>query len=102
MPGDYHSRRVDEMRRYGADIVVHPGDYEAAVAYSRKIAEERELYDANPGGDNTMLQLKAYGEIAYEILSCDEATATVTLEGSDPVEYSATRLTGPFPCADEE
>ncbi len=25
------------------------------------------LYDANPGGANTVIQLRAYGEIAYEI-----------------------------------
>jgi threonine synthase len=34
---------------------------------SRRRAEADEIYDANPGGDNTALQLKAYGEIAYEI-----------------------------------
>lgn len=67
VPGEYHSRRVDEMRRHGADIVVQPGDYEAAVAASRLAAAEGEMYDANPGGANTMLQLKAYGEIAFEI-----------------------------------
>jgi threonine synthase len=67
IPGDYHSRRLDEMKRYGARIVKAEGDYEAAVEASRKLAAEQELYDANPGGANTTLQLRAYGEIAYEI-----------------------------------
>jgi threonine synthase len=67
VPGEYHSRRMEEMQRHGAEIVVQPGDYEAAVVASRQHAAEHELYDANPGGANTMLQLKAYGEIAFEI-----------------------------------
>ena len=44
-----------------------PGDYEEAVARSRDDAEKLGLYDGNPGGPNTDLQLRAYGEIAYEI-----------------------------------
>jgi threonine synthase len=44
-----------------------PGDYEAAVLASRAWARKKECYDANPGGDNTSLQLQAYGQIAYEI-----------------------------------
>jgi threonine synthase len=44
-----------------------PGDYESVAAVSRKRAEADEIYDANPGGANTALQLSAYGEIAYEI-----------------------------------
>jgi len=67
IPGDYHSRRLDEIRRHGAQIVLAHGDYEAALEASRELAVKRELYDANPGGTNTMLQLRAYGEIAYEI-----------------------------------
>ncbi len=43
------------------------GDYEAAVVASQERAVKDEIYDANPGGANTMIQLKAYGEIAYEI-----------------------------------
>ena len=43
------------------------GDYEAAVEVSRTRAARHEYYDANPGGMNTLLQLRAYGEIAHEI-----------------------------------
>jgi threonine synthase len=55
------------MNELGAEIVRVPGDYEQAVEASKQQAKEYEFYDANPGGDNTMLQLQAYGEIAYEI-----------------------------------
>ncbi len=67
IPSTYHPTRVEEMQSNGAEIVLHPGDYEAAVDASRERAERDELYDANPGGANTALQLRAYGEIAYEI-----------------------------------
>lgn len=67
IPADYHTRRVVEIESMGAKIVRVPGDYEAAVASSRESAERQELYDGNPGGPNTDLQLRAYGQIAYEI-----------------------------------
>jgi len=67
IPERYHTRRVDEMMRFGAEIVRVPGDYEHAVEASRERASRDELYDANPGGANTTLQLAAYGQIAYEI-----------------------------------
>lgn len=67
IPEAYTARRLDEMARFGAEIVRVPGDYENAVLWSRARAEAEELYDANPGGANTALQLQAYGEIANEI-----------------------------------
>jgi len=67
IPSGYRSRRIDEIRSYGAEIATVSGDYEAAVEASRAAARRDELYDANPGGDNTTIQLRAYGEIAYEI-----------------------------------
>lgn len=67
IPATYHTRRLEEMEAAGAEIVRTEGDYETAVVRSRALAEERELYDANPGGTNTLLQLRAYGEIAREI-----------------------------------
>jgi threonine synthase len=67
VPEGYHTKRIQEMVDYGAEIVRIPGDYENAVLASRERAELDEIYDANPGGSNTALQLKAYGEIAYEI-----------------------------------
>jgi threonine synthase len=67
LPEGYHTKRVREMTDLGAQIVRAAGDYEQAVLISRRHAEAEEVYDANPGGANTALQLKAYGEIAYEI-----------------------------------
>ena len=67
IPEAYHTHRILEMTELGAEIVRVPGDYENAVKISKQQAAESEFYDANPGGNNTMLQLRAYGEIAYEI-----------------------------------
>jgi threonine synthase len=67
IPASYHTRRIDDMRDLGAEIRTVSGDYETAVLASRRWAREKECYDANPGGDNTSLQLQAYGQIAYEI-----------------------------------
>jgi threonine synthase len=67
IPAGYHTKRVREMERYGAEIVRVPGDYEKAVVLARERAAADEMYDANPGGANVAIQLRAYGEIAYEI-----------------------------------
>ncbi|MGD9209362.1 MAG: pyridoxal-phosphate dependent enzyme [Desulfobacteraceae bacterium] len=67
IPDNYHTKRIVEMKRLGAEIHRISGDYEAAVEKARSYAEKNECYDANPGGDNTVLQLQAYGNIAYEI-----------------------------------
>lgn len=67
IPETFHTKRIKEMTDFGAEIIRVPGDYEHAVEFSRNKAEQEEIYDANPGGANTILQLKAYGEIANEI-----------------------------------
>jgi threonine synthase len=67
IPESYRTKRISEMTRLGVEIRRVPGDYEKAVEISSRIAEKEELYDANPGGSNTALQLKSYGEIANEI-----------------------------------
>jgi threonine synthase len=67
IPEKYSTRRLKEIQQYPVEIVLVPGDYEAAVLASRQRAEKNETYDANPGGSNTALQLRAYGEIAYEV-----------------------------------
>lgn len=67
IPATYQTKRGDEMRGYGAEIVRLEGDYEGAVDASRERAERDEFYDANPGGKNLAIQMRAYGEIAYEI-----------------------------------
>ena len=67
IPETYRTRRTMEIEDWGAEIVRMPGNYEEAVRASQKEAEEKEMYDANPGGGNTHLQLSAYAEIANEI-----------------------------------
>jgi threonine synthase len=67
VPSIYQTKRIQEMITYGAEIIRTPGDYENAVMISREFAETKEVYDANPGGANTAPQLRAYGEISYEI-----------------------------------
>jgi threonine synthase len=67
VPEGYRTRRIAEIESLGADVLRVPGDYEGAVAASRELANADDIYDANPGGSNTDLQLRAYGEIAYEI-----------------------------------
>jgi threonine synthase len=67
VPEAYHTRRLGEMEGAGAEVRRVEGDYETAVERSQELAQGQELYDANPGGANTPIQLRAYGEIAYEI-----------------------------------
>ena len=67
IPETYRTKRIEEMEKMGAVIRRVPGDYETAVEVSREHAEREEIYDANPGGDNTAMQLRAYGGIAYEL-----------------------------------
>ena len=67
IPEKYHTFRIKEIETNGARIIRVPGDYENAVSFSQDAADKKEYYDANAGGDNTMIQLRAYGEIAYEI-----------------------------------
>jgi len=67
IPCSYQARRIEEMKLYGAEVEREGNDYETAVTISQTRAQREELYDANPGGPNTPIQLHAYGEIAYEI-----------------------------------
>jgi threonine synthase len=92
LPEGYHTRRLQEMVRFGAEIIRVAGDYETAVEDSRARADTDEIYDANPGGANTALQLRAYGEIAYEIYDeLRDAPAAVALPVSN-----GTTLAGVF------
>jgi threonine synthase len=67
IPERYHTSRIKEMTDLGAEIRRVQGDYEKTVDLSSEFALKEEVYDANPGGANTSLQLKSYGQIAYEI-----------------------------------
>jgi threonine synthase len=67
VPEEYKAKRLPEMTRFDAEIIRVPGGYEAAVEASCEAASKSDWYDANPGGENVALQLRAYGEIAREI-----------------------------------
>jgi threonine synthase len=89
LPEKYRSRRIGEMEEYGAEIVRVPGDYENAVLVSQGRAERDEIYDANPGGANTPLQLQAYGQIAYEIYDeLRDAPAAVAVPVSNGTTFA--------------
>ncbi len=84
IPEKYHTIRIKEIEANGARIIRVPGDYENSVTHSQKIAEKKEYYDANAGGENTMLQLKSYGEIANEIYDeLRDAPAAIALPVSN-------------------
>ena len=67
IPQDYHTPRIEEMKKYGAIVERYPGRYEESVKHSIHQADSSGWYDANPGGTNTPLQIMSYAEIAYEI-----------------------------------
>ena len=67
IPEAYHTERVKDMMEEDAQLVRWPGTYEEAVRKSQAEAKRLDIYDANPGGANTSLQLAAYAEIANEI-----------------------------------
>ena len=67
IPENYHANRIKEMVDLGATIIRVKGDYEQSVEVSSEEANRHDYYDANPGGDNMLIQMQAYGRIAYEI-----------------------------------
>ena len=67
IPGAYHTDRIKEIEKLGAEIIRLPGSYEDAVESSSHLALKNKWYDANPGGNNTPIQIAAYSLIANEI-----------------------------------
>lgn len=67
VPTGYRAPRIDQIASLGAEVVRAGHDYEDAVIAARELAEREDLYDANPGGANEPLQVRAYREIATEI-----------------------------------
>jgi threonine synthase len=70
IPEGYHvpKDRMKRIKDTGAELHFVPGQYEDAVEYSSKHAEEVGWFDANPGTDGVkQISLDAYGEIAHEI-----------------------------------
>ncbi|MDO9537850.1 MAG: pyridoxal-phosphate dependent enzyme [Thermoplasmata archaeon] len=67
IPDRFHTKRIKEMEEQGAIIRRVPGNYEDSVKHSVEMAQNEDMYDANPGGINTNIQLKGYAQIAFEI-----------------------------------
>lgn len=67
IPENYHTSRLLEMIKLGAEVFFIPGTYEDCVNHSTNQAGANTWYDANPGGSNTALQIMAYAQIAEEI-----------------------------------
>ncbi len=67
VPENYHSPREKEMIMFNAVIYRKGKDYEESISLSARHAGEMDFHDANPGGTNTNLQLRAYSQIAFEI-----------------------------------
>ncbi len=67
VPAGYHTKRLVEMEKLGAELFRPAGTYEDVVAHSSEAAARQSWYDANPGQENTALQLRAYAGIAGEI-----------------------------------
>lgn len=67
IPEGYHTERIQEMTDLGAEIIRAPGTYEEVVLKSSRDAQLNTWYDANPGGNNTAIQINAYAQIAFEI-----------------------------------
>jgi threonine synthase len=84
VPAGYHSKRIEEMHRLGAELYRPEGTYEDVVRHSSAEAGERGWYDANPGGKNAHLQIRAYSTIAEEVLEdLGRAPATVAVPVSN-------------------
>lgn len=89
IPRGYHTRRVRELEELGARISFAEGDYESVVEASQKHARSEGNYDANPGGENTPIQLRSYGEIAYEVYDeLRDAPAAVAVSVSNGTTLS--------------
>jgi len=80
----------------GSGTCAVPGGFDGMSAVTA-------LYASSGGGPNEddVVETTRVGEIEFEILSCNDATATVTLDGQESVLYTASQLTRPFPCTDE-
>ena len=85
---------VDDM---GGFVCSTPGGFDGTMAKTH-------LFSSTGGGpseDDVVMTVKV-GEIDFEILGCNDAIATVSLDSGMPMMYTATQLTRPFPCTDAQ
>lgn len=70
-----------------------PGAFDGLTA-------ETALFSNTGGGPDANLEVvtERIGTIEFEIIGCDDAMATVTIDGAQPAVFSGRRLTRPLPC----
>ena len=87
----------DTMPGDSDDMCMNPGGFDGVMATTA-------LYTSTGGGpsEDDQVATTKVGEIDFEILGCNDAMATVRLDGSDPALYTARQLTRPFPCVDPQ
>jgi len=66
IPRAYSNTRLEELKKYGVEVVFVDGSYEEAVFESKKFAKENNIYDANPGS-KPWIDYEGYAAISREI-----------------------------------
>ena len=76
-------------------VCATPGGFDGVTATTA-------LYLSTGGGpdESDVVTTTKVGEIDFEILGCDDATAVVRMPEMEPAMYTAKQLTRPFPCTD--
>jgi hypothetical protein len=86
---------VGEANGMGEFECDRPGAFDGATATTSLF-----LHTGGGPDEDAVLDTQKIGEIDFEILGCNDATATVRLDGEAPQLYTARQLTRPFPCVD--
>ena len=81
----------------GGSMCSTPGGFDGMKTTTSLFASE----GGGPDEDDVVMTTRV-GEIDFEILGCDDAMATVRLDGADPAMFTARQLTRPFPCTDPQ
>ena len=68
IPKDYSNSRSREIESYGSNVLLMPGKYEDSVEFLHRNAKSLGWYDASPGSEYSSLDLRAYSNIAKEIV----------------------------------
>lgn len=76
-------------------VCATPGGFDGVTATTA-------LYLSTGGGpdESDVVTTTKVGEIDFEILGCNDATAVVRMPEMEPATYTAVQLTRPFPCID--
>jgi len=86
---------LDQSNEMGQFYCSTPGAFDGVTATTS-------LYQPTGGGpsEGDEVTITKIGEIDFEIMGCEDAMATVRLDGQEAQTYTAKNLTRPFPCSD--